>query len=164
MMGALLALIPGKDLAYGAIIVALLAAFGAYTIHERHIGAAHETAALKASSAKLQAETDKKTADLQARANMAEQAYEKEHLLTVNQPVPVVRVCHNANSGSVVSNAGPAKPGNEGAGPAAGSVQPMPSGDSSVAGPDIGGMLSALAQRADEISATLREFQTRGNH
>jgi len=37
----------------------------------------------------------------------------------------------------------------------------MPSGDSSVAGPDIGGMLSALAQRADEISATLREFQSR---
>jgi len=164
MMGALLALIPGKDLAYGAIIVALLAAFGAYTIHERHIGAAHETAALKASSDKLIAQTAKQTADLQARANMAEQAYEKEHLLVVNQPVPVVRVCHNANSGSVVSNAGPAKPGNEGAGPAAGSVQPMPSGDSSVAGPDIGGMLSALAQRADEISATLREFQTRGNH
>ena len=163
-MGALLALIPGKDLAYGAIIVALLAGFGWYTIHERNIGKAHEAAALAASSAKLQAETDKKTADLQARANMAEQAYEKEHLLAVNQPVPVVRVCHNANSGSVVSNAGPVKPGNEGAGPAAGSVQPMPSGDSSVAGPDIGGMLSALAQRADEISATLREFQTRGNH
>ena len=163
-MGALLALIPSKDLVYCAILLAVIAGFGAYTIHERHIGAAHETAALKASSDKLIAQTAKQTADLQARANMAEQAYEKEQLLTVNQPVPVVRVCHNANSGSVVSNAGPAKPGNEGAGPAAGSVQPMPSGDSSVAGPDIGGMLSALAQRADEISATLREFQTRGNH
>ena len=163
-MGALLALIPGKDLAYGSAIIALLIGFGWYTIHERNLGAAHEIAALKVSSDKLIAQTAKQTADLQARANMAEQAYEKEHLLTVNQPVPVVRVCHNANSGSVVSNAGPAKPGNEGAGPAAGSVQPMPSGDSSVAGPDIGGMLSALAQRADEISATLREFQTRGNH
>ena len=160
-MGALLALIPSKDLVYCAILLAVIAGFGAYTVHERHLGAAHETAALKVSSAKLQAETDKKTADLQARANMAEQAYEKEHLLTVNQPVPVVRVCHNANSGSVVSNAGPVKPGNEGAGPAAGSVQPMPSGDSSVAGPDIGGMLSALAASADQISATLREFQSR---
>jgi hypothetical protein len=163
-MGALLALIPSKDLVYCAILLAVIAGFGAYTVHERHLGAAHETAALKVSSDKLIAQTAKQTADLQARANMAEQAYEKEHLLTVNQPVPVVRVCHNANSGSVVSNAGPAKSGNEGASPAAGSVQPMPSGDSSVAGPDIGGMLSALAQRADEISATLREFQTRGNH
>ncbi len=161
MMGALLALIPGKDLVYCAILLAVIAGFGAYTVHERHLGAAHEVAALKASSDKLIAQTAKQTADLQARANMAEQAYEKEHLLTVNQPVPVVRVCHNANSGSVVSNAGPAKPGNEGASPAAGSVQPMPAGDSSVAGPDIGGMLSALAQRADEISATLREFQSR---
>ncbi len=161
-MGAILSMIPGKDLAsYGAIIVALLAAFGTYTIHERHIGAAHETAALKASSDKLIAQTAKQTAELQAKATMAEQAYEKEHLLAVNQPVPVVRVCHNANSGSVVSNAGPAKPGNEGASPAAGSVQPMPAGDSSVAGPDIGGMLSALAASADQISATLREYQSR---
>ena len=160
-MGALLALIPSKDLVYCAILLAVIAGFGAYTVHERHLGAAHETAALKVSSAKLQAETDKKTADLQARANMAEQAYEKEHLLTVNQPVPVVRVCHNANSGSVVSNAGPTKPGNEGSSTAPGSVQPMPSGDSSVAGPDIGGMLSALAASADQISATLREFQSR---
>ena len=154
-------MIPSTDLVYCAILLAVIAGFGAYTVHERHLGAAHETAALKVSSDKLIAQTAKQTADLQARANMAEQAYEKEHLLTVNQPVPVVRVCHNANSGSVVSNAGPAKPGNEGAGPAAGSVQPMPSGDSSVAGPDIGGMLSALAASADQISATLREFQSR---
>ena len=161
MMGALLALIPGKDLAYGSAIIALLIGFGWYTIHERNLGAAHEIAALKASSDKLIAQTAKQTADLQARANMAEQAYEKEHLLVVNQPVPVVRVCHNANSGSVVSNAGPTKPGNEGSSTAPGSVQPMPSGDSSVAGPDIGGMLSALAASADQISATLREFQSR---
>ena len=160
-MGALLALIPSKDLVYCAILLAVIAGFGAYTVHERHLGAAHETAALKVSSDKLIAQTAKQTADLQARANMAEQAYEKEHLLVVNQPVPVVRVCHNANSGSVVSNAGPAKPGNEGSSTAPGSVQPMPSGDSSVAGPDIGGMLSALAASADQISATLREFQSR---
>ena len=161
-MGALLALIPTKDAIYGALILCIVL-FGVYEVHHlKAEGAAHEMAALKASSDKLQLpQTAKQTADLQARANMAEQAYEKEHLLAVNQPVPVVRVCHNANSGSVVSNAGPAKPGNEGAGPAAGSVQPMPSGDSSVAGPDIGGMLSALAASADQISATLREFQSR---
>ena len=163
-MGALLALIPGKDLAYGAIIVALLAGFGWYTIHERDIGKAHEVAALAASSAKLQAETDKKTADLQARANMAEQAYDKEHNLIVNQPRDSVRLCVAANSGRVVPKAGAAKPGNESAGPAAGSVQSVPAGDSGSGqrqGPDIGGMLDALAAAADDVSATLREFQSR---
>ncbi len=163
-MGALLALIPSKDLVYCAILLAVIAGFGAYTIHERHIGAAHETAALKASSAKLQAETDKKTADLQARANMAEQAYDKEHNLIVNQPRDSVRLCVAANSGRVVPKAGAAKPGNESAGPAAGSVQSVPAGDSGSGqrqGPDIGGMLDALAAAADDVSATLREFQSR---
>ena len=43
-MFALFKLIPGKDLFYGAIIAALLAAFGWYTIHERDIGARHVVA------------------------------------------------------------------------------------------------------------------------
>ncbi len=39
-MLALLKLIPGKDIFYGVLIAALLAGFGWYTVHERHIGAA----------------------------------------------------------------------------------------------------------------------------
>jgi len=47
-------LIPGKDQFYGAVIVALLVGFGWYTHHERALGAAHEVAALKISSDKLE--------------------------------------------------------------------------------------------------------------
>lgn len=44
-------------------------------------------------------------------------------------------------------------------------VQPVPAGDSSAgsgrAGPDIGGLLEALAARADRVTAQARELQTR---
>lgn len=53
-MGALLSLIPGKDLVYGALIVALII-FGVY--ERNHLiaeGAQHELAALKISSDRLQ--------------------------------------------------------------------------------------------------------------
>ena len=63
-MPAFLSLIPVKDWIYGGIIVAILAGFGWYTVHERNIGAAHETAALKASSDKLQAAAQKQIAQL----------------------------------------------------------------------------------------------------
>lgn len=53
-MGALLALIPGKDWLYGGIIVALLIGFGWYTHRERSIGAANELAAVQTASAKEQ--------------------------------------------------------------------------------------------------------------
>jgi hypothetical protein len=54
-MSALLALIPLKDWIYGGIIVAILAGFGWYTVHERDLGKASEVAALKKSSDELQA-------------------------------------------------------------------------------------------------------------
>jgi hypothetical protein len=62
LMGALFALIPGKDLVYGALIVALLA-FGIYERH--HLiaeGEQHELAALKLSSGRLQAAAQKQVA------------------------------------------------------------------------------------------------------
>ena len=55
MMGALLALIPTKDAIYGALILCIVL-FGVYEVHHlKAEGAAHEVAALAASSAKLQA-------------------------------------------------------------------------------------------------------------
>lgn len=160
-MGALLAMIPGKDIFYGALIVGLIAC----GIYERnHLiaeGEQHEAAALKASSDRLQKKADQETAELQARATMAEQAYDKERALTANQPVPVVRLCVAAGSRIGVPKAGAAVPGDAATGPAAGSVQQVPSGDTGIAGPDIGGMLNALAASADQVSATLREFQSR---
>jgi len=160
-MPALIALIPGKDWLYGGIIVVLLAGFGWYTVHERHAGAAHEVAALKASSDKLQAQTAVQTAELKAKATMAEQAYDKEVNSLGALPAPVVRLCVNSGSHPIVPAGGGRVAGNAPAGAAAAGVQQVPSGDPSVAGPDIGGMLTALAARADDVSATLREFQSR---
>lgn len=54
-MPALLKLVPLKDWVYLSLILALLGGFGAYTIHERHLGAAHEITVLKKSSDELQA-------------------------------------------------------------------------------------------------------------
>ena len=158
-MGALLALIPTKDLVYGALI-AILLAFGVYERH--HLiteGATHELAALKASSDRLEKKSVAETAELQAKATMAEQTHDKEILALSNLPPVSVRVCQYPNSGAVVSQGSTAKSGNESAGAAAGNVQPVPAGNS--AGIDIGPMLSLLALRADEVSATLREFQSR---
>jgi hypothetical protein len=161
-MAALLALIPSRDWFYGAAIVALLMALS----YERHEGAAHETAALAASTAKLQAETSKQTAELQARAQMAEQAYDKERAAAAAlPPIQPVRLCINAGGGSVVPKAGAAKPGAADTSTAAGNLQPVPTGNPASGvggtGPDISKMLSAFAVSADEINARLREYQKR---
>src|SRR5271170_7102522 len=144
------ATLEAKILGSVALIAILLGAFGIYTFHERAIGKTAELTALKASS-------DKLTAELKAKASMAEQAYDKEHAANVNLPaVQPVRLCLNANSGPSPSAK---KPGNASASALAASVQPVPSGNT--AGPDIGPILSALAAKADEVSATLREYQAR---
>ncbi len=54
-MTALLKLVPLKDWVYLSLILVLMGGFVSYTIHERHLGAAHEIAALKKSSDELQA-------------------------------------------------------------------------------------------------------------
>lgn len=162
-MAALLALIPFKDWVYGGIILSLLVGFGLYTVHERNLGAAHEVAALKASSDKLTKETAAQTAVLQERATTAEQSYVQEQLAGAAyrdaHPVGPVRLCLNTNSGPIVPKATGQNPGDASASTPAGSVQQVPAGNN--IGPDIGPLLSALAQRADQISATLREFQDR---
>lgn len=162
----LLSLIPIKDWVYGGLIVALLIGFGVYTKHERNVGAAHEVAALKASSDKLERETAAQTADLKARAAMAEQTHAKEILALSNRaPVEPVRLCLDSNSRPVVPKGSAAHSGNESASAPATVVQRVPSGDpgsrEGAAGPDISGMLEALAASADTVSATLREFQSR---
>ncbi len=62
-MGALLSFIPGKDLVYGGIIIALILS-GIYEVHHlKAEGAAHEIAALQKSSAALQADAAKQVAE-----------------------------------------------------------------------------------------------------
>ena len=157
----LLALIPIKDWIYGGIISALLV-FGVYEKH--HLiteGQQHELAALKLSSDKLQKQTAVETAQLQAKATMAEQVYEKEVNSISNLPPVSVRVCSSptTHSSSVVSKAGAVVAGNAAPGATSGDVLEVPPRDSGER--DIGPMLSVLAARADEVSAELREYQTR---
>ena len=165
-MPALLALIPTKDWLYGGLII-LLIVFG---IHEHHKilaeGIAEQKAADDKATAVLVAASAKQTAELQAKATMAEQAYDKEVNSLTSLPVPSVWLCVYPHAGScVVSQAGAIKSGAQSAGTAAGNIQSVPSGNpgsgSGAAGPDIGGMLSALARAADRSDAALREFQSR---
>ena len=73
-MIALFKLIPLKDWLYVAAILTVIVGLTSYTVHERRVGAAHEVAALKASSDKLNAAADAKIA-----------ALTKEHAATVAQ-------------------------------------------------------------------------------
>jgi hypothetical protein len=144
------ATLEAKVLGSIALVAILLGAYGVYTFHERAVGKAEELSTLQKSSAKL-------TADLQARATMAEQAYDKEHASDAAiPPVQPVRLCLNTNRSATP---GAKVPGNAATSASAGPVQPVPAGNS--VGPDIGPALSALAARADQVSATLREFQSR---
>lgn len=166
-MPALLALIPTKDWLYGALIVGLII-FG---VHEHHKilaeGIAEQKAADDKAQAVLVANTAKQTAELQAKATMAEQAYDKEVQAIANQPpVGAVRLCLDSHrSGVVVPKAGAQNAGDVAPGAAAPGVQQVPSGDSSGgagdAGVDIGPLLAALAAAADREVAVEREFQSR---
>ena len=116
--------------------------------------AAQETAALQAKATQAEHSHDQELADLQA--------YRAAHPDTDGG----VRLCidtHQSNSG--VRPAGASIAGNETASATPGSLQQVPSGDHSggaqTVGPDIFGMLDALAGRADKVSAALREFQSR---
>jgi hypothetical protein len=166
-MPALLALIPSRDWFYGLAIIALIA----LGLHYHHKilaeGIAEQKAADDKASAVLVANTAKQTAELQARATMAEQAYDKEVQSVANQPsVGAVRLCLDSHrSGTVVSKTGAVVAGTQSAGTAAGNIQSMSAGDSSGgardAGVDIGPLLAALAAAADREVAIDREFQSR---
>ena len=113
-MPALLALVPLKDWIYGGIIVALLAGFGWYTVHERHIG-----------EAKIEA-SDKKVADAQivhnkevedvvaTKLSAAIKDYAALSPIPVPRSVPVL-VC-STSGGSDVPSGESAVAGSNGAG------------------------------------------------
>ena len=165
-MPALLALIPSKDWLYGGAVILLILV----GLREHHKilaeGIAQQKAADDKATASLVASNAAKTAELQAKATMAEQAYDKEVNSLTSLPVPSVRLCIYPHAGSsIVPQAGALKPGAQSAGAAAGNIQSVPSGDSGsgpgVSGPDIGQLLSALSAAADRESAVVREFQSR---
>ena len=133
-------------------------------------GIATQQAADAAQRQQLEADTIKKTAELQTKATLAEQAYDKERndnaAYIGGHPIQPVRLCIAAdNSRPIVPAAGASHSGNESPRSGAAAIQPLPSGDSGggsrAAAPDIGNLLELLAARADDVSASLREFQNR---
>jgi hypothetical protein len=169
-MPALLALIPVKDWIYGGIIVAIL--IGGTWYHHKLIteGVAEQVAADNKASATLVAHTAAQTAELKAKATMAEQAYDKEAsdnaAYRSANPLQPVRLCNDSHgSGGILSAASAKNSGNANSSTAAGSVPPVHSGDSGsgngAAPPDVSSLLDAFAGRADQVSAALREYQKR---
>lgn len=161
-MLAFLKLVPLKDGLYAAAIAALLIVFGAYTKHERTVGASRilvaDAAALVKATATAKAETDR----LQKKADEAEHAHDKEiadlRLYRATHPVHV-GVCHaTGNSQPSVPSPAGSDSGHAGASSTTGDVQPVPAGDSGEQ--DIGGLLDILAGKADAVSAQLREYQS----
>lgn len=165
----LLKLVPIKDWLYGAAIAALLGAFGAYTLHERHVEHAKDMAVAAADLAKAEKKAAIDTKALQDKADKAQANYESEHsqllaYLSAN-PVGPVRLCiPSTKAGSVPGTAG--KDGrSNGTAPPAANILPVPAGDSGVlenaSGRDIGPLLDALAAAADEVTAKAKEMQAR---
>jgi hypothetical protein len=170
-MTALLAMVSPKDWIYCGLIAVILA--GGTWYHHKLIteGVADQLAADTVASDRLQAEAAKQTADLQARATAAEQAYDKEQnddaAYRSAHPIQPVRLCLGApqTGGRSVPQAGAAVAGNASPGAAATNVPNLPGANSGsgggASGPDISAMLQLLAARADNVSAVLREYQTR---
>lgn len=133
-------------------------------------GVAKQQAADTVASDKLKAKTARDTANLLAKATIAEQAYDKERAdnqsYRDSHPLQPVRLCISTAVGrALVSAASQPHPGNEGAGAATSNLHDLPSGNSSggasAAGPDISALLGLLASKGDSVSAELREFQKR---
>jgi hypothetical protein len=153
------------------IVIALVAGGIWYWQHSLvEKGIAEQVALDTIASDKLKAETTRLTAELQIKATTAEQAYDKERAdnqsYRDSHPIQPIRLCISTAIGrALVSAASAPHPGNESTSTAAQNIHDLPSGNSSsgagAAGPDIGPLLDLLANKADQISSELREFQSR---
>lgn len=139
----------------GAVVAGIVG--GGFYLH--HKWYAEGAAAVKAADAKVlaaQIAKDQLAINSAEHANDAELAKLQSYVTAV--PVPPVRLCLNTtHSGAVPSASKPSA-----SAPAA-AVLPVSAGDSAVradVGPDISSLLSALALKADEVSAELREYQS----
>lgn len=154
------------------LLVILIVAGGTWYYGHVHYeaGVAAQIAKDTAERTQIIADNDKKTAELQARATTAEKAYDDERNQTANfnaaNPLEPIRLCNTTAVGTGhLSNPGSPLRGAKSASPAAAGIQQMPTGNSSLrdesGGRDISGLLEALAESADAVSASLREFQNR---
>jgi hypothetical protein len=113
-MLALLKLVPIKDWIYAGIIVALLAAFGWYTAHERGIGEKKiEAADAKVAAAQI-VHNEEVENGVKSKLADALEKYELAPVVPTAAPLPRV-VCH-ATGGGVVPGGRSAGSGSDGAG------------------------------------------------
>lgn len=127
----------------------------------------HETyeAGVKAAVAAVQVQDQKDRAALQSKADAAEVQSEQANAALQHYrdttPVAPVRLCLTASHPSVQTAS--AQPERSGAAPSSGNIQPVPPRDNrsgtGTAGPDISGLLEALAARADQVNIQARELQ-----
>ncbi len=155
-----------------AIVLVAGGAVTAFWIYHHHVyveGIHAQQVADKRASAVVLARAAAQTKAAQVQADEAHAAYleeiNHEAASAARRPFGPVRLCLDSNdSGSGVSQAGAAHPGNAGPGAPAGRVSQVPGANRPVrprTGPDIAGLLELLAGRADQVSAVLREYQAR---
>lgn len=144
-MGALLSLIPGKDLAYGAAIITLLIGAGVFVHHERALGAAHELAALKASSDKLNKAADAKVAALTADHNQ-----ENEENANIREAQLRAGVALSAQLSSVRNQFDAYRRSHEAVGGAAGG--PAAAGSGECGAQSCGDLASQLLQAGSDLA------------
>lgn len=170
MIASLLGFIKLPQWALDLIVIGCVAGgVWLYHIHVYNLGIKAQQAADQAVSAKAMAQAAVATQAAQDAANRAEESYREEiarnAATAAARPLPPVRLCIDAHIGSgSVSKTGAAYPGNASASAAPRSVQSLPVGDPSLrprAGHDISSLLGAWADKADQVSAALREFQSR---
>jgi hypothetical protein len=159
-----------------AILLVALATAGGYWYwqhHEIDKGIADQKKTDDTASKKLEAQTAVQNAALAQKATTAKEAYDKEHEdnLAYRAAHPdggTVQLCLAApahGSGALLPAAATLNRGNASSGSATANVPAVPVGNlgsgGGAIGPDISGLLGLLAQRSDQVSAVLREYQSR---
>lgn len=161
------AIAPYKLYVYGIAAVILIGlswyAIHAYNERLREQGRQEVRAEDAKALAIAKAAADAETKRLKDKADQAEHSHDKEltDLRAYQRDHPISLWVSNGKGHSIACMPRTATSNSidASAGPSAESVLSMPERDSSER--DIGPMLSALAARADEVSAQLREWQSR---
>jgi hypothetical protein len=155
MMGALLALVPLKDGVYGSIIVALLAGFGWYTVHERNEGAAKIVAADKRTVLVAEAKDKAIVVAAQDASNQIGVVYEKA--VSIPAIADVGLVCESPHSNPVPGTAD-YKPENPGAPAQPSSGVFDPSGGVLTLLRDDDAQINALIDQVDALTDTMTKL------
>lgn len=153
------------------VIAGLAGGFWFYHRHVYDTGIQAQQAADQKVSAAAIAQAAVATQAAQDAANRAEESYREEiarnTAAAASRAIGPVRVCIDASAGnSGVPKGSASTAGTPSASAPSGRIPQMPARDPGIRPeqhPDISGLLDLFAQRADDGSAVIREFQSRGH-